>query len=157
MRAHTAWLLLHFGKAGAGLCQDQGIHVEPLSGVPTDRDADPPLWEKTGCGISQGQLRGKEEAGPAFLLDSSQMHSSLPSWVGDGRVPRGYLHPPPAPPPTFIQNSACTFGGFQGRCRMSRKIPLVKPLQVVQPPGSESSQTSWWLSQAHQPRTLGHS
>lgn len=104
MRARTAWSLPHFGKAGAGLCQDQGILVEPLRGVTTDRDADPPRWEKTGCGISQGQLRGKEEAGPAFLLDSSQMHSSLPSWVGDGRVPRGYFTPlPPCPPSSRIQ------------------------------------------------------
>lgn len=52
MRAHTAWVLLHFGKAGAGLCQDQGIHVGRLSEIPADRDADLPLWEKTGCGIS---------------------------------------------------------------------------------------------------------
>lgn len=73
---------------------------------------------------------GEKEAGPAFSLDSSQMHSSLPSWVGGGESPEGTS--PPCPLPTFIQNSACTLE-VSRRCRMSRKIPLVKPLQAVQP------------------------
>lgn len=115
--------------------------VEPLSGVPADRQTHQVgknrTWQFSGI-----LLRAKEEAGPGFLLDSSYTRFSLPFWVSDGRNPRGCLHPHRHPEFSvyvwrFPRNVLCV-----------KKDSARESIGCGAAPRLREASDSWWLSQA---------